>query len=383
MKKLTFKLIPFIIAVLIVISSVTFITLYLYKDYDNNKVRFVADYFTYEGLDENNTEAQIEDMEFINSFYYGKATEEIKFYDIKSGYEYTDTPSLSSKNAHDGVTFKDGVLHIPGYFDVCFYAEAYYSKDANKWTLNYYAYIYNVNYTSSYLIKNLHLTFVKGTGESPEGEMYGSTKLDAVIEEYKNGDSSWSNFTNLPSFNYSTKAGTSYTMNVYDHNATGLQQDEPTPYVTRLVTFSESGLNNNDIDDNEDLNGILSDLDNATFSIFCGGDTDIPCTSSTVGFEEIVRGTFTKKYNSCEEFVAASSDKNSGVKEGCASDLYKAGYGKFIFWRLFIEGIIEFVISGIIAFLFYIIWQDDENDVPRQKTSTIKPKKDKQKESTE
>lgn len=382
MRKLTFKLIPFIISVLIIVASVTLITIYLYKDYDNNKVRFIGDYFTYEGLDETNTEAQIEDMEFLNTYYYEKTTEEIKFFDVKSGYEYTEAPSLSSKNAHDGVTYKDGVLHIPGYFDVAFYAEAYYSTDSDKWTLNYYAFIYNVNYTSSYLIQNLHFTFVKGFGESPEGEMYGTTKLDAVMEEYKTGDSSWSNFTNVPSFSYSTKAGTSYTMNVYDHNATGLLDDEDTPYVARLVTFSESGLNNNDIDDEEDLNGILSELDNATFSIFCGGDTDIPCTSQTIGFEEIVRGTFTKKYDSCEDFVASCSEGTSNVKEGCAGDLYKAGFGKFIFWRLFIEGIIEFIVSGIVALLFYIIWQDDD-DEPRQKTSTIRPKKNKQKESTE
>ena len=142
MKKIKFRLVPFIISVAIVVGSVAGIMLYSYHGYDNNKLRFVADYFHYEDYKEVSTEEQIENYIKMTTHAYKKVDSGLKYYDINSKKEYNATPSSSSKNHIEGATFENGVLHLPGYFDLAMYAESLWNVDSKEWVFSYYIYYY-------------------------------------------------------------------------------------------------------------------------------------------------------------------------------------------------------------------------------------------------
>jgi hypothetical protein len=378
--KITFKLIPFIISLLIVIISVTGISLYSYYGYENNKLRFVADYFNYETHSSVSTVDQIENFVKFESSYYQNVSTNLTYYDAKSGKEYTSTPSSSSKNLVNGATWSDGVLHLPGYFDIKVYAESTWNDTQEVWVLSYYFFIYNVNYSTADIIDHLYLAFVDGTGTSGEGELYGTTKLDVVMQEIKDGQNGGPDSANLPSYKYSGNISSSYSMYIYDNDATGSALSSTTPYVYRLTTLSECVSETSDLDDDVSSR-IFAELESCTFSIFYSGSTDLySALSADTGIsdmKELVRGTFVNSYDDVAAFNTAVN--TNGIKTGYQKDLYKAGYGKFIFLRIFIEALITFVISGLLAFLFYLIWQDD-SETDSKEIKIIKKKKKKSKE---
>lgn len=365
MRKLKFKLIPFLISLFIVIGSVSGITLYSYYKYDNNKIRFIANYFHYEDHSSIDTPTQIENFVKFEADYYKLITDEIKYYDASSNQEYTSSPSKLSTNFINGATFKDGILHLPGYFDIAFYLQTNYSKDSDSYVYTYYAYIYNVNYAKAgaNIVNHLYISFVNGKGESPENELYGTTKLDLVMDEVKNGKNGSPNGVNEPSYTYSNGTVASEEMYIYDNNHNGSDYTNiTTPHVYRLVTMTESPANTSSIDDTEEQNRWMSELETCTFSIFYSGANDlessITSNDGTISdLKEIVRGTIDRKYETAKDFNEAED-----VKAGAAKSVYKSGYFNYIFKTLLIEGLITFVISFIIAFLFYLIWQDDEED---------------------
>lgn len=369
MDKITFKLIPFLLSLLIVVVAVAGICLYSYYGYENNKLRFVADYFNYETHSSVKTEKQIEDFVKFESDYYQVVQSNLKYYDAKSGNEYTSTPSNSSKNLVDGATWENGVLHLPGYFDIKAYAETTWNDEQETWVFSYYFFVYNVNYSSQDLISHLYLAFVDGKGTSGEGELYGTTKLNTVIQEVKDGKNGSPNSVNLPSYKYTGETSSSYSMYIYDNDATSSTSDT-TPYVYRLTTLSESLSETSDLD-NELTSRTFAELESLTFSIFYSGSKDIYTSISDgtdVTVKELVRGTFESNVTKPEDF-----NKVEGAKEGYAKNLYNAGYGKFIFPRIAVQGLIAFVISGVLAFLFYLIWQEEPVDT--KKTVVVKKKK--------
>ena len=379
MKKIKFRLVPFIISLLIVIGSVTGITLYSYYEFDNNKIRFVADYFHYEDYKSVETETQIEDYVKFNTENYAKVSEGLKFYDVKSKKDYTATPSDNSKNFINGATWENGVLHLPGYFDLAMYAETTYNEDAEEWIFTYYLYLYNVNYDSATMMDHLYFVFVDGIGESGETELYGVTKLDTMIQEVKDGEYGGPNGVNLPTYAFSGKQASSNPMYIHDNNATGVGvSDENTPYVYRLTTMTEALSSTSDLDDDIEAARWFYELKSSTFSIFHSGSNTLVNAieqGTTDELTELVRGTYENPYKDAEDFNSKVGD--GVVNAGFDKDLFDAGYGKFIFWRIFIEGAITFVISGVLALLFYLIWQDDEVEEKKQniKFKAPKPKK--------
>lgn len=379
MNKIKFRLIPFIISLLIVISSVTGITLYSYYKYDNNKIRFVADYFHYEEYKSVETETQIEDFVKFTTANYSKISEGLNFIDAKSGNTYTNKPSDNSKNLVNGAIWENGVLHLPGYFDLAMYAETVYNTDSEEWILTYYIYLYNVNYDVVDSMDKLYFVFVDGIGESQENELYGVTKLDTMIKEIKDAEYGGPNGTNLPTYSFSGEQASSNPMYIHDNNAKGSAiSDDNVPYVYRLTTMTEALSSTSDLDDEIETARWFYELKSTTFSIFhSGSDTLYNAIEkgTTDEIKELVRGTYVNPYEDAEDFN--SKVDNATIFDGYEKNIFDAGYGKFIFWRIFIEGAITFVISGVLALLFYLIWQDDEIEEKKQtvKFKAPKPKK--------
>lgn len=375
MRKLKFKLIPFIIAVLIVTVATTLIPLYAYEKYDTNKIKFINNYFHYEDYSSVETSELIDNFVKFESNHYSVAGDQFSFYDVQSKKPINSTPFKDSSSFElDGSTYSDGVLHLNGYFDLKIYAETNYNIDQEVWVYTYYLYVFNVNYNKIQDISHLYLCFVDGiTTEENSSEFVGTVKLDQVINEITNGDSASASSVNLPSYKFEGKSIASYEMNIRDNKATGDSiNDDNIPYVYRLLTMSESLSYNAEEAGYEETvteSRWLSELDSSTISIFYSGSSDLSNTGKKDDLKELVRATYTKKYENAEAFNAAEP-------AGANKDLKTAGYGKFIFPHILIVAGVTLLISGILAFLFYNIWQDDPNE-PKEKTKVVKiPRKE-------
>lgn len=376
MKKIKLKIIPLIISLAIVIGSVSGIMLYSYYNYDNHKLNFVADYFHFEDYSSVQTEEQIENYVKMTTHAYQKISDGLTYFDVSSSKEYNETPSHNSQNFINDATFENGVLHLPGYFDLAMYAETSWSATSEEWIFSYYIYVYNVNYFEETIVNNLYFCFVNGIGESGEGEIYGLTKLNTVIEEVKKGENGTPNAINLPSYQYQGNKANSYVMYIRDNDATGNTVDkDAAPFVYRLTSLTESPSESSDLDNEEETGRWFSELDEVTFSILYTGTQGIDGVISNPqesNVTEIVRGTYQNPYEDAEDF-------NEKANKGYEKDVYKAGFFNYIIGRLIVEGLVTFVISGVLAVLFYLIWQDEpqDNEKPKQKAKKLKFKKEK------
>ena len=376
MKNLKFKLVHFIIALLIVAGSVAGITLYSYYGHDTNKIKFANEYYHVEDYKSLTALEQIENHVKLSGDSYAHIVDGLSFYDIKSKKEYNATPSDNSKNHINGATWENGVLHIPGWFDLTVYAQTNYNNDAEEWTFTYYLYLFNVNYKTADMMDKLYFCFVNGTGESGENELYGVTKLDVMIDEIRNAEYGGPDGANIPQFSYTGKQASSNPLYIYDNGATGAGVTESeVPYIYRLTSMTEALSTNSDLDD-DITSRWFYELESSTFSIFHSGSyglTDAISNGTTDELEEIVRGTYVNPYEDAEDFNSKVGD--GVVFDGADGSLYKVGYGKFMFWRLVIEGAVTFIVSGILAILYYLIWQDEEVEKTTKAPKKLKPKK--------
>lgn len=379
MKNLKFKFVHFIIALLIVVGSVTGISLYSYYKHDAKKIKFANDYFHVEDYKSVSALEQIENYAKLNSENYAVIKEGLSFYDVKSKKEYNATPSEHNKNLINGATWSDGILHIPGWFDLTMYAQTTYNTDAEEWVFTYYLYLFNVNYKTADMLDKLYFMFVDGTGESGEAELYGVTKLDLMIQEVKDAEYGGPNGTNLPQFTYTGTQQSSNPLYIYDNGATGVGvSSDETPYIYRLTSMTEALSQTSDLDDDIESARWFYELESTTFSIFHSGSNNLTNAiqnGTTDELEEIVRGTYENPYKNVEDFN--SKVGNGIVFEGAAGSLYEAGFGKFIFWDIFLEAAITFVVSGILAVLYYLIWQDEEEVKTTKVPKKLKQKKNK------
>lgn len=376
MKNLKFKLVHFIIALLIVACSVTGITMYSYYGHDTNKIKFANEYYHVEDYKSLTALEQIENHVKLSGDSYAHIVDGLSFYDIKSKKEYNATPSDNSKNHINGATWENGVLHIPGWFDLTVYAQTNYNSDAEEWTFTYYLYLFNVNYKTADMMDKLYFCFVNGTGESGENELYGVTKLDVMIDEIRNAEYGGPDGANIPQFSYTGKQASSNPLYIYDNGATGAGVTESeVPYIYRLTSMTEALSTNSDLDD-DITSRWFYELESSTFSIFHSGSyglTDAISNGTTDELEEIVRGTYVNPYEDAEDFNSKVGD--GVVFDGADGSLYKVGYGKFMFWRLVIEGAVTFLVSGVLAILYYLIWQDEEEEKTTKAPKKLKPKK--------
>ena len=369
MKRITFKLIPFLISLFIVIGSVTGICLYSYYNYENNKLRFVADYFHYEDYSSVDTQQQIEDFIKFQSVNYQVVNNNLTYSDVKSGLKYKEAPlgQTAKKNKFNDATWKDGILEIPGYFKIKAYGMTTYNKDAKKFVYSYYFYLFDVNY-ENVNVDDLYLVFVDGNTDNPEdGKLYGLEKLDLALDEIKSADNGGANTVNLQSYKYSGKSVTSYSMYIHDNNAKNYkgQEENEIPYVYRLTTLSETLLENDKEANVSKESRTFSELPTVTFSIFDSHGSELGEKMDEM--EELVRGEYTAEFTKAEDFNKAA-ESNKTIMSGANGVIYDAGYGKFIWLRITIQGLGTLLISGALAVLFYLIWQDDPEQQIKTKT---------------
>ena len=240
-----------------------------------------------------------------------------------------------------------------------------------------YVYLFNVNYKTADMMDKLYFLFVDGIGESSENELYGVTKLDLMIKEVKDAEYGGPDGTNLPQYSYTGKQSSSNPLYIYDNGATGAGvTTEYVPYIYRLTSMTEALSETSDLDDEIESSRWFYELKNTTFSIFHSGTNSLSnaiSNETTDELEEIVRGTYTNPYKDAEDFN--SKVDNVTIFDGADKNLYDAGYGKFIFWTIFFQALGAFVVSGILAILYYLIWQDEEEVQVKKTPKKLKPNK--------
>lgn len=339
--KFKFKLIPFLLSLLIVVGVTFGICWYSYHDYPLNKFSFYEEYFHLEDYAEYETTELIENA--------------VKFQ--YEGYKKASSTVSVINNEENGVTYKDGTINVPNYFDIDIYITVV-DNEGEK-TYSYYFYFYNVNYQNSTLVPNedIAIILVNGIGEGTDVEededKYGNALLDEAIENLGDEDT-----TNNPSYNSLAAFGytgiaesvdTSRIYPIYDNGFTGDPDVEEGSehYVWRCaprLDYSHAEIYNEDtLEDGE-----------ATFAIIKLDDTN----------EELCRGTIT----------GVDKISETSFDAGYSSIPTNSYYSSVVLPRVLLHGGIAFVISAVIAFLFYLLWLDPKEQVKTTNTKNNKKK---------
>lgn len=345
--KLKFKIIPFLISLLLVVGVTFGICWYSLHDYQINKNRFYDDYFHVEDYEDVDSTTLIENAIKYDYSNYKKADSVLSITDFNKDL-------LGDESA----TYKDGTIHIPGYFDIDVYLQ--YSDDGQgTGKCEYYFYFYNVQYTKIANISSpLTVILARGTGVMSEDELediedtdfdslYGDTLIDKAIDRI-NDETNTNNGSQNTAVQFSVN---SYP--VYDNNAT----NAPTGYNRVWRAPIRNDINNDDIYDEE-----INEFGTLTFAILSYAK-DGTC-------KELLRGTISDLENR----------KDSDFKLGANSDILsndalKSEYYSYIWLRVALHGLIAFVITGVIAVLFYLIWIDTDNTKEEEKQNQPKKKK--------
>ena len=156
--KRTFKLIPFLISLLLVVGVTFLICWYSFYGYKLNRIRFYENYFHQDDYKDVETTTLIENAVKFEFIGYKKASDTVAFHNVsESGVKFT---------------YKNGTLNVPGYFDVDIYLVDTTSDVDGDASYSYYFYFYNVNYSK---IANTDLPLVvltaKGVGSPSEDEL--------------------------------------------------------------------------------------------------------------------------------------------------------------------------------------------------------------------
>lgn len=340
--KRKFKLIPFLISLLLVVGVTFLICWYSFYGYKLNRIRFYENYFHQDDYKDVETTTLIENAVKFEFIGYKKASDTVAFHNVsESGVKFT---------------YKNGTLNVPGYFDVDIYLVDTTSDVDGDASYSYYFYFYNVNYSK---IANTELPLVvltaKGGGSPSEDELndpdvklYGDALIEDAVKKLNDDDSN-----NNPAYNGVVQHGvttngesSSYTFSIYDNGAQGNKADV---CVWRCAPRT-------DLDNKLPFNKGVYEDGEATFSIASyDGNT----------YTEIVRGTFTG-LNDLDK-VDYTEGANGDVLNNKA---LKGEYGHFIWKRVLLHGVIAFIITLIIAVLFYMIWQDNKEAIEQETKAT-------------
>lgn len=354
MKK-RFKLIPFLISLLLVVGITFAICWYSFYGYKLNRIKFYDDYFHKSDYKDVETTALIENAVKFQFLGYKKDSSSIKFYTKDdSKIDFTDK--------------KNGTINVPNYFDIDIYMLDT-SSDANgDASYAYYFYFYNINYKTlkidyTSLQANqgepvdtpFSVITVKGKGSPSEDELndpnvklYGDALIDDTIKKLNSGTSN-----NIKTNEGAALSATAYSENnnqhnylVYDNGSSITKFDTPVWRVSpRLDIDSKTPFVKGTYEDGE-----------ATFAI---------CINVDGSYTEIIRGTF-DNLNDLDK-VDYKLGANGDVLNNKA---LKKEYRSFIWPRVLVHGIIAFVISLIIAILFYMIWQDNKEVIEKETKSS-------------
>lgn len=346
--KLKFKIIPFIISLLIVVGVTFGICWYSYHGYEGNKLKFLNEYFYVDDYESQNSTTLIDHAVKMQSTKYTKANENVTFLN-------SDDFSEISTNISSGASYySKGTAHIENYFDIDIYAIGVETK--GDWTYNYYFYLYNINYKNSdFNPENLQLLLVNGTGfakeEEKEAEGYKASGFDLINEAYD------ALFDDNSNNNPSITAGS-----FYRYSYTGDNEQ------TSLFNIYDTGFKNDDLRE--------EGADHLTFRMVAKTDNnhnslydDSNITSGDVSFCLFYNNGKDDNYKIINGTIKDITDiKDLDFEDGYTGNPVLAKeYSKAICGKIILHGAIAFVLSGIVSFLFYMIWMDDAQPAPKPK----------------
>lgn len=338
--KLQFKIIPFVISLLIVVGVTFGICWYSYHSYEGNKLLFLNDYFHEEDYETQESSLLIKHAVLMQANKYRKADSKITFLNSD---DYSD---ISTDNTDSSIPYyTNGTLHLPNYFDIDIYILG--TETNGDWTYNYYFYLYNINYKhSNFDPENIQLLLVNGTGNATEEEKeadnykaYGFDLLDTCYEELFDDDTSNNPSITAGSFyryTYTGENAQTTMFNIYDSKFINDENREEGAdhLVFRMVPKTDN--NHNKLDDSTKITS-----NDVSFCLFYNDDDN---------YYKIVNGTI-------EDITTLS---NLEYEEGYAGNpTLVPEYKQIIFGKVILHGSIAFVLSFIVAFLFYLIWMDD------------------------
>ena len=326
--KFKFKLIPFLISLLIVVGVTFGICWYSYHDYPLNKYDFYEEYFHTEDYKDYKSSELVENA--------------VKFQ--YEGYKKASNTITSLDNEEVGSTYKDGTISVPGYFDIDIYLTVIDSEGEK--TYSYYFYFYNINYQDSTLdpLNEIGVIVVNGIGEgtatNEDEKEFGNTLLDKAISNLDDEDEN-----NNPSYNalaaYAYTANSARIYPIFDTGFSSDNQVETTSdhYVWRCAPRL-------DYEHTEVTDKTKFADGEATFAVVDFGGKFV---------KTLFKGTMT------------GLNKMSEVEyeEGCNGEPTKSYYGSVVFPKVLLHGGIAFVISAVIAFLFYLLWLDPKEEATK------------------
>lgn len=347
--KIRFKLIPFLISTLIVVGITFGICWYSYHGYEGNKLKYLDEHFHVDDYEKYNTSELIKNFVEMQFSKYAKGTEKVSIINPTTGEKITS----SSEDANI-LSFNNGTIHVPGYFDIDVYATASWLDD--EWVYNYYFYYYNINYQNSkFNPSNLEMIVVDGMGRSnsdgEDDEKLGLDLLDnAYLKKYDDDENNNPSTTlgYVTSFSYTGDAGVTASYPIRDN---GFINDENRDENTNHLVFNmapRTDINHNSITNPVDSNGNpIQTTGNVSFTLVDTTD-DKNVRLFTGAIEDVT-----------------SMDELS-YETGCQKNpMNSKNYGIVVAGKVILHGAIAFVLSGVVAFLFYLIWMD-----PADKTST-------------
>lgn len=355
------RIIPFLISLLIVLGSVIGISIYSYN-WQTNRDRYLEKVFDIENKNGESTSQTIEETLKWTSSYYQFNPGTLNYRDSDTKKEYGETPFTNIYDGNINNYFKNGVLHIEGWFDVVFYSVVNFSEytveetgeTKSEYNLNYYFMFKNVNYaaTKNFNPANIGIAFVEGIGEGTVDENdkdaveTGDAALESYLENIESGESTSTNAY------YYTHSGGTITYRVIDKGAQNAG-DGIVSYLYKIMPFSGE---TSEVDFNE--------LEDITFALIY--------TDAAGKITNLAEGTLTN-LPKLDEYLNGSV----GL-EGYANDYNKAPYINFIWPRILLHASIALILSGIVAVLFYLIWDTDEpqkNKKVTYKKKVVKNKK--------
>ncbi len=360
--KIRFKLIPFLISILIVIGITFGICWYSYHGYEGNKLKFLDEYFNVDDYEKQETSDLIKNYVEMQFSKYAKGTEKVSILNPD-----TEEKVTSSTDNKDVLSFNNGTIHVPGYFDIDVYATGSLVDD--EYIYNYYFFFYNINYkNSSFSPSDLEMIVVDGIGRTEnednenEDSKFGLDLLDDAYTRKYDDDTNNNPSTTLgamTAFSYVGDVEVTASYPIFDNGFTNDSEREEDHYVFNMSPKTD--INHNSITNPIDSNGNpIKSSGNISFTL-----VDTTKDTNT----RLFTGTITQ-VTSMEELE---------YSEGCQKDPMKSkSFGIIIAGRVALHGGIAFVLSGIIAFLFYLIWMDPADTSGKSKKNNNKTTKKKE-----
>lgn len=337
MKKI--KVIPFIISILFPLVCTAFIVCYSYgvnDIYTNNKDKYEVYFQNKYYNDKGEAEDEIGKAVKLDSYKYQASPANVKFYDdsVQSGVYHSDDLSalLYGYTTHTETKKDDEKKETT--VDIAYSLYIYDILYKNKYTNSD-----DFKNTSGLLLKDkgsLALICVKGTGGAAE------ERLENAKEEIeRNGSTSKATLI------------TASSVSIYDNNAKNYKDptdEKAVPKAYRFQIFNSQNETNTEFYNFDDLEELYEGEEvnpGYTFSLVNLYDNTLIREIALMTLTDVVDGkTFETKEN---------------IETGYRNDYTLAGYSYigYVWPTLLWQGALTLLLTGVLAVLFYAIWQTD------------------------